>query len=191
MFHILSKKITPLKKEITLSSINPMENPELITHIANYLDEQDPSLSINAHSSFVLTSVFFHEVLQSSLIARNLLLLTTHGEEDKVKKLFKIAPMYIKYLTARSEVLDYSQRKFTGISAFQYALWARDTRMLAMMLDSLNKAETKAVSQAEYSKFTSKKKTKLGLITQEEINQIKETLLQQYKEVVDVGMNYS
>jgi hypothetical protein len=79
-------------------------------------------------------------------------------------------------------------------SAIQYALWAGDWHMWDMMLKTLDEAEKKAIPQAELDAIPAEAKRRkpyLGAITKEEIIASRVTLFEQYKEVVDTGLNYT
>ena len=66
------------------------------------------------------------------MLADKLLLQVMHGEQDKAGVILKIRP---DLLMIKGTATDYSGRTFT-CTAFQYALWALDTRyMCNMMLD--------------------------------------------------------
>ena len=116
---------------------------------------------------------------------------TAQGKEKQVKKLFNISPANIRYLIEKADVKDYSGGKFKGISAFQYALWARDWHMWEMMLDALDEAERHAITEEEWKKLPENEKGKIGIITKEEINAIRKELLEQYKQVVNNGLDYT
>ena len=71
----------------------------------------------------------------------------------------------------RGNVEDYSGRKFTNISAFQYALWAMDWNMWQSMLDALPQAVNDGYPYHE-------------------AEEIRKTLIAQYKEVQEKGLSY-
>jgi len=100
-----------------------------------------------------------------------LALLVAHGNEETIKRLFTLLPELLKSLVTLTYVTDYSNRIFTKISPFQYALWTMDWHMWDMMLDSLLQAFNEGYTEAEA---------------------IREEMLRQYKEVVGThGVDYT
>ena len=85
-------------------------------------------------------------------------------------------------------------------SAFQYALWAGDWHMWDMMLKALDEADARAIPRVEWDAIPEEEKRRkktdtqsgcLGSITKEEIIAIRAALFEQYKEVVDTGLDYT
>lgn len=182
-----------------LPSVSPLEALplEIIAEIAAYMPNNDIinddagneiRTGINARTAFAATCpLFYNEYarVQQPRTLKQLLLCTAHGKEDQIKKLFDISPALIRYLIEKSDVEDYSGRQFKNISAFQYALWARDWHMWEMMLLALDAAEALAVDENAEGK--------INVITKTEIAKIRATLWQQYHEVVDKdkGLDYT
>ncbi len=79
------------------------------------------------------------------MMADKLLLQVMHGEQDKAEVILKIRP---DLLMIKGTATDYSGRTFT-CTAFQYALWALDTRyMCNMMLDCVpNSPDAKIIQE--------------------------------------------
>ena len=80
-------------------------------------------------------------------LSNELLLLVAKGEQAKAETILKKNTALISELLVNGgDVTDYSGRKYTNISAFQYALWALDTHMWRMILHYLPKDQ--AVKEA-------------------------------------------
>lgn len=137
---------------------------EMVKKIVSHLQSND----LTALAS---TSRRFHTMFSCESVVAKLLLASTQGNEDKVKRLFAISPAHIRYLTKRGDVEDYSGRQFTHISPFQYALWAMDWNMWMTMFDALQQAV-----KDDYP--------------YEEAETIRETLLVQYEQVRKQGLKY-
>ncbi len=75
------------------------------------------------------------------------LLCVAQGKQDEAEKLLKISQKGTDttstWLLGTGNVCDYSGREFTGISAYEYAYWAKDTHM-CRMLERYMSDETKA-----------------------------------------------
>ncbi|WED42037.1 hypothetical protein [Legionella cardiaca] len=181
-----------------LSIANPLEVFEILGEIAGSLsnreitnkdkesNEQELLNIINAREAYTASSRLFYHVsakVPRSHIVTQLLLRTAQGKEDSVKQLFELAPACIRYLIAKSDVEDYSGRRFKNISAFQYALWSWDWHMWEMMLAALEKAEIYALDNNPDKR--------IDILTKQEIIEIRTTLLDQYHEVVDKGLDYT
>ena len=96
-------------------------------------------------------------------------------------------------MIAQADFEDPAGRKM-HCSAFQYALWAGDWHMWDMMLTALDEAERKAIPKAQWDAISDEAKRRkpyLGSITKEEIIAIRALLFEQYKEVVDTGLDYT
>ena len=63
-----------------------------------------------------------------------LLLLVARGEQDQAEAMIKESPLLV---LEKGTVTDLSNRTFKDITAFQYALWARDWHMWEMLLKYL------------------------------------------------------
>ncbi|WP_028388071.1 hypothetical protein [Legionella fairfieldensis] len=172
------------------SPLNPLEIPEIATKIAEYVTDKTGDTEQINRRALTRTSQFFYQIVQPSSLIFNLLLATSHGNERKVKNFFEKSPANIFYLTGKNNIEDYSGRKFQRISAFQYALWALDWRMWTMMLKAVDNAEANAITQDELDSMPAHKR-RGNLITKEEIATLRATLLEQYQEVVNKGLNYT
>ena len=109
-----------------------MINVKICRFIDNpgYLDNSDIS-ALNLVSK-TTQGLFQPDRLQ--MLADKLLLQVMRGEQAKAEVILKISP---DLLTIKGRATDYSGRTF-HCTAFQYALWALDTRyMCPMMLDCL------------------------------------------------------
>jgi hypothetical protein len=95
--------------------------------------EFEVKLNLQKKSCFAITQGLF-QPNRLQMMADKLLLQVMHGEQDKAEVILKRRP---DLLMIKGTATDYSGRKFT-CTAFQYALWALDTRyMCSMMLDCL------------------------------------------------------
>ena len=185
-----AKELTaPTVPAITLSEL-PEDMFTGQNTIGSYLSNKDKyelrRVNLTLHG-------FFDSSLKSEITSK-VVLLTSHGERDKIKELFEISPAYISYLIARSDVKDWSGREFSNISAFQYALWADDGYTLDMMLKALDEADALAIPKLERDAIPEeikRKKPYKGSITKEKIAAIRFELFEQYKEVVDMGLDYT
>jgi hypothetical protein len=99
-------------------------------------------LSQNDRQALAATSKrnygLFHNKPIGARLVEKLLLFVARGEEDKARQILK---RYPELLFNRGNVTDYSMRTFYDISAFQYALWALDTRMQRMIMNVIPKGE--------------------------------------------------
>jgi len=75
-------------------------------------------------------------IVRSELTALSSKLATyvVSGEQTKAEAMLKLNPGLSMQAT---EVTDYSDRTFTNISAFEYALWALDIHMLRMIISTI------------------------------------------------------
>ena len=182
--------------------VEESRNPLDIDYIAGVVAELVPNetfkhpgtqADINAKSTIAATSTLFYARGQGPRIAKLCAERTAQGEEEKVKQLFNISPAHIDYMIAKAEFKDFSGREF-HCSPIQYAFWAQDWHMWDMMLTALDEAEAKAISQEEWDeipKEARRHKPYIGSITKEEIMAIRAELFEQYKEVVDKGLDYT
>ena len=95
-----------------------------------------------AHTNTALTcsSLFslFKPNFKSELITK-LLVCVAWGQQDEVEKLLKTSP---ELMLEKTTFTDCSGRTFSNISAFEFVLWALDTRyMVNMMFNCLPKDE--------------------------------------------------
>jgi hypothetical protein len=122
------------------------EKPEALAHQRGFLKPEDQYALAST-----CTTLFepFKKGREARIVSK-LLLCVAHGDQDKVEKLLKEipsreghpgSPAKPEWLLARGDVTDLSGRVFKNITAFEYALWAMDTHMIRMMLDSLPKDE--------------------------------------------------
>lgn len=105
-------------------------------------------------------------IQHANLLTKINQILTLSGirtQQDKAERLLRIRP---ELMLVKVTFTDYQSRTFLNISAFEYALWALDTRyMVSMMLNCLPHNET-------------------GLM-------IAKTLLEQYKHLTLHGISYT
>ena len=121
---------------------------DIIEHeIGEYLTEKDKSAL--ALTSRTTQHLFQPDRLQ--MMVNKLLLAVMHGEQDRAEKILKRHP---ELLEMTGKATDYSGRTF-NTTAFQYALWALDTRyMCNMILDCLpNNPKGEAIKQALLTQF--------------------------------------
>lgn len=64
--------------------------------------------------------------------------LVIEGEQDQAEAILKVTPNLV---LQSGKVIDLSKRQFECITAFQYAVWARDWHMWTMLLKYLSKEE--------------------------------------------------
>lgn len=87
-----------------------------------------------AHTNTALTcsSLFslFKPNFKSELV-KKLLVCTAWGQQDEVEKLLKTSP---ELMLEKTTFTDCSGRTFSNISAFEFVLWALDTRYMATMM---------------------------------------------------------
>ena len=199
-------KTSSTKETTEKKPTNPLEIPEIANQVAKYV--KDETIEIKPHwyslfswqkvrlnpvSGFAATSRLSRAAAQGSRIAYLCALRTSNGEENNVKQLFNLSPANIGYMIAQADFEDPAGRKM-HCSAFQYALWAGDWDMWDMMLTALDEADAHAIPQAEWDAIpdeAKRRKPYLGSITKEEIVAIRAELFEQYKEVVDTGLDYT
>ncbi|MFI4919495.1 MAG: hypothetical protein ACHP65_08060 [Legionellales bacterium] len=120
-----------------------------------------------ANLKFTLT----HPNFQSPERLSTLLFHTARGEEVQAKAFLQKSPAHLGCLIERGNVHDYSGRVFFNISAFQYAVWAKDWHMWRMMLGCLHDAAHSPLNNAAAAA-------------------LQLTLLAQFNEVVTQGIRY-
>jgi hypothetical protein len=174
---------------IAESIIPEPKNPLQIAEIANLVAKH---VLGNSKSALAATSTLFRDATEGPRIAKLCAERTSQGCEDNVKQLFNLSPANITYMIAKADFEDPAGRKM-HCSAFQYALWAQDWHMWDMMLTALDEAEKKAIPKAQWDAIPdeAKRRKYLGSITKEEIIAISALLFEQYKEVVDTGLDYT
>jgi hypothetical protein len=117
-------------------------NSDVVKHHMNpFLVLKD----ISALSRVSKTTQALFQPNRLQMMADKLLLQVMHGEQDKAEVILKIRP---DLLMIKGTATDYSGRTFT-CTAFQYALWALDTRyMCNMMLDCVpNSPDAQRIQQ--------------------------------------------
>lgn len=148
------------KREINLNSSvksSKEKNQEVLNFLIKdklvdvYGDQvQDPKSEIisnltqteldNAHNNIALTSSTYFSLFKPNFKSRlitKLLVNVAWGEQEKVEQLLKTSP---ELMLEKTTFTDCSGRTFSNISAFEFVLWAWDTRyMVRMMLDCLPK----------------------------------------------------
>lgn len=117
-------------------------------------------------SSLVLTNKHAYNMLQKFRLVAKLLDLVARGAQDRAEIILNLNP---RLLLEKGQVIDPAGRIFNDISAFQYALWALDTRhMCGIMFDRVFNSDLSSKHQ----------------------NQIRIELLEQYNAVIDIGLDY-
>ena len=110
--------------------LNDINSDVVKHHINPFLVQKD----ISALSRASKTTQGLFQPIRLQMMADKLLLQVMHGEQDKAKVILNIRP---DLLLMKGTATDYSFRTF-HCTAFQYALWALDTRyMCNMMLDCI------------------------------------------------------
>ena len=185
----VAPEATPKQKSPVVTApvvTNPLEIAEIVNQVAQYLPE-------DSKKGFAATSRLFHNASQMHELAYRCALRIAQADEEKIKELFTLSPSYISYITSKTKFKDPAGREL-DCSPFQYALWTRDWHMWMMMLTALDETEEKAIPQAEWdatSEAARRSKPYLGSITKETISAIRGELLNQYKEVIDEGLDYT
>ena len=176
---------------------------ELAERIADFIPTADvlPSIDeetgekstreITPLANFVSVNRFFYHLTQPRHLASKLLLLTAQGKEEEVVNFFAMTPHLIRSLTAKNDVEDYSGRRFKNISAFQYALWARDWHLWERMLKALDEAYARALTTEEWEALPEHQRNQVMTLTKVEVADIRTRLKQQYDEVVGKGLDYT
>lgn len=83
---------------------------------------------VNSPESFSGVSKNFYRLFPPQNITNALLIAVVQGNQDKVERL-----PCIRALLEKGDVTDYSNRHFKQITAYQYALWALDRRMVRVI----------------------------------------------------------
>lgn len=99
-------------------------------------------------------------------------LLISYGEQEALKKIFEVSPNRISEVLFINKFNDYSGRNM-NCSGYQYAIWSGDTEILNEIFTWLIKAENEEA------------------ISKEESTKIRTTLFEQYKKVVNEGLDYT
>ena len=138
---------------------------DAVSIISDYAPEM---ATANRHSA-ASAKIAGAEQIRNKTITMRLLQAVVYGMESKdantpVKasdagNLFK-SHLYVKellqkspeFLLARGDVTDWAGRTFKNITAFEYALWAKDFKMIEMMLNSIPKTQEGDEIWAELSK---------------------------------------
>jgi hypothetical protein len=143
--------------------------PDVIQRIQAFLFDKD-------RGHYRATSQFHRD--NEPIIVQRLLQAVAYGMESKEANvpvsasdkgnLFKshlhakdLLQKFPAFLLARGDVADWAGRTFRGITAFEYALWAKDFKMMDMIIKCLNEAK----------------------ISEEERERIRTELLKQYEQV--------
>lgn len=90
-----------------------------------------PLIGVRTSVNLAFVSQHFSQMLETQLKIMRLLNYVARGQQDEVRKILLETP---KLLFEKGMLIDYSDRTFYNTSAFQYAWWALDWRMLVMML---------------------------------------------------------
>lgn len=76
----------------------------------------------------------YKKPLMITRLTADLLNFVTKGQQAEAEKLLKDNPTLVsRILSMKTQVTDCSGREFIGITPFQYALWARDRHMWALV----------------------------------------------------------
>ena len=119
-------------------------------------------------SALARTSKDNYLLFKPMLDARKLSLHVARGEQDAANAMLK---KDIGLLAKIGPVTDYSNRTFSEITAFQYALWAQDSHMWQMMLDVLQEWANEGDNYAR-------------------AEEIRTALQKQYNDVLEHGVDY-
>ncbi|KTD30519.1 hypothetical protein Lmac_0567, partial [Legionella maceachernii] len=160
-----------------ISPSNPVAIHELAEHIADFIPTSDvlplidektgeeSTRKITPLADFVSANRFFYHLTQPRHLASKLLLFTAQGKEEEVVNFFAMSPHLIRSLIARNDVEDYSGRRFKNISAFQYALWARDWHLWERMLKALDEAYARALPTEEWEALPEHQRNQVMTLT--------------------------
>lgn len=142
------------KREINLNSSiksSKEKNQEVLNFLIKdklvdvYGDQvQDPKSEIisnltqteldNAHNNIALTSSTYFSLFKPNFKSRlitKLLISVAWGEQEKVEQLLKTSP---ELMLEKTTFTDCSGRTFSNISAFEFVLWALDSRYMVRMM---------------------------------------------------------
>jgi len=114
-------------------------NKDLLGSMTDFLSPKDQASL--AQASQGLAGMF----RRSPHTGERFLLYVAQGEQDKAEAMLRSKPALASY---SGTVTDLSERRFTNITAFQYALWAMDWHMWTMLLKYLSKPEAAAQARA-------------------------------------------
>jgi hypothetical protein len=120
------------------------------------------SKGVGAPATFTGISKHFYRLYQPQHLINALLTAVAQGNQNKVERM-----PHLNLLLEKGDVTDYSGRQFKQITAYQYALWALDRRMV------------KAIEQMAYKASGS------------EGTDLRAALLKQKTELKDMGLFYS
>ena len=101
----------------------------------------DPYLSIKDKAALARTSQCYYGLFKEHIHAAKCLMLVAHGEVEAANNMLRLNP---QFLLERCEVTDYSGRRFTNITPYEYCYWAKDTQMCRMLeshMDEVTKAK--------------------------------------------------
>jgi hypothetical protein len=89
-----------------------------------------------------------------------------YGEQEQAESMLKLDP---SLLLQKGQVIDYSNRAFTNITAFQYSLWALDRHMWEMLLKYFPTTEEAAKQLAELESTGTEYQTNISTESKVEI----------------------
>lgn len=118
--------------------------PDVLEHtICSFLDP------IKDLKELMRTSSNVHGIFTKShnTNVNTLLRYVVHNKTDFKARFFMKSPLLLQLLTTKGKVIDYSGRIFNNITAFQYAIWAKNQRMWELLLEYL--PDEKAKEQLE------------------------------------------
>lgn len=151
------KSLKSLAEKLNITKKRPATQQDLLL-ITDYTGHTQAPLS-----QLVLISRLFYDTIQYKRLTPKLLQYVAYGNQSKVKEILTLCP---ELLMHKGKVTDYSGRTFKKISAFQYAIWAWDTKFMAPMLLNLLPKNNKGKA-------------------------IQKELQIQYEQLVNQGINYS
>lgn len=103
---------------------------EVFKQVVNYLNIKE----INYLSR--TCNYFYHFFRKDNYFLSSFLIIVSHGEQDLAEQVLKNIDLTL--MVKKGTIIDYSKRRFTDNSAFQYILGALDTRyMFTMFLQCL------------------------------------------------------
>ncbi|MDP3269694.1 MAG: hypothetical protein Q8M40_11720 [Legionella sp.] len=116
---------------------------EIKLHVARHLHESDGN-SLAKTSSFSLALFKPHSIVNQLL---------NHVACNNSVQVNRLLAKYSDLWSGRGTVKDCSERVFNNISAFEYAVWAKDSVMLAHMLNSIPPGERANVYPILWSQY--------------------------------------
>jgi hypothetical protein len=135
----MDQKYKSKNQQVVNCLIGEQLNQDVKIEITSNFTEDELNKA-HANTAFTCSSLFtlFKPNFKSELVNK-LLVCAAWGQQDEVEKLLKTSP---ELMVEKTSFTDCSGRIFSNISAFEFLLWALDTRyMVSMMFDCLPKDE--------------------------------------------------